>query len=208
MCLDMEHHWGVRLDYKQPFYPRLDDAEQERKLIMGHVEPGDESLGLNFSMPVSYPGLSTGQSIADPSEPDQEPNDTLPTTDNQVASNSNNGVFQNYEEQLSAIKSDFKKRISDLQSNLELDRDVAEIGVDSKRDREEDQEKVKEIHRHAVQAQKCTEQALEYAEKAQEHANASVELAQSLMESLSSSNLSVRRSSGGARRSSKRLREN
>ncbi|UZP35491.1 hypothetical protein NXS19_003307 [Fusarium pseudograminearum] len=158
---------------------------------MGHVEPGDESLGLNFSMPVSYPGLSTGQSIADPSEPDQEPNDTLPTTDNQVASNSNNG-----------------KRISDLQSNLELDRDVAEIGVDSKRDREEDQEKVKEIHRHAVQAQKCTEQALEYAEKAQEHANASVELAQSLMESLSSSNLSVRRSSGGARRSSKRLREN
>ncbi|CAF3454965.1 unnamed protein product [Fusarium graminearum] len=192
MCLDMEHHWGVRLDYRQPFYPRLDDPEQERKLIMGDVEPG----------------LSTDQSIADPSESNQEPNDTLPPTDDQLGSNSNNGVFQNYEEQLSAIRSDFKKRISDLQSNLELDRDVAEIGVDSQRHREKDREKVEEIHHHAVQAQKCTEQALEYAEKAQEHANASVELVQLLMESMSSSNLSVGRSSGSDRPSSKRLREN
>ncbi|CZS78253.1 unnamed protein product [Fusarium graminearum] len=192
MCLDMEHHWGVRLDYRQPFYPRLDDPEQERKLIMGDVEPG----------------LSTDQSIADPSESNQEPNDTLPPTDDQLGSNSNNGVFQNYEEQLSAIRSDFKKRISDLQSNLELDRDVAEIGVDSQRHREKDREKVEEIHHHAVQAQKCTEQALEYAEKAQEHANASVELVQLLMESMGSSNLSVGRSSGSDRPSSKRLREN
>ncbi|KAF5230186.1 hypothetical protein FAUST_9930 [Fusarium austroamericanum] len=191
----------------EPFYPRLDDPEQERKLIMGDVEPGDESLDLNFSMPVSYLGLSTGQSIADPSDSNQEPNDTLPPTDDQLASNSNNGVFQNYEEQLSAIRSDFKKRISDLQSNLELDRDVAEIEVDSQRHREKDREKV-EIHHHAVQAQKCTEQALEYAEKAQEHANTSVELAQLLMESMSSSNLSVGRSSGSDRPSSKRLREN
>ncbi|CAG1961153.1 unnamed protein product [Fusarium graminearum] len=156
----------------------------------------------------SLGGLSTDQSIADPSESNQEPNDTLPPTDDQLGSNSNNGVFQNYEEQLSAIRSDFKKRISDLQSNLELDRDVAEIGVDSQRHREKDREKVEEIHHHAVQAQKCTEQALEYAEKSQEHANASVELVQLLMESMGSSNLSVGRSSGSDRPSSKRLREN
>ncbi|KAL6921501.1 hypothetical protein FSST1_005527 [Fusarium sambucinum] len=180
MCFDMEHHWGVTLDFTQPFYPRLDDAEQERKLIMGHIQPKDESVSFNSPLPTSYSGLSTGQSISGPSESNQESSDTLPTTDDQAADSSNMNFFHDYEERLS----------------------------DSKRDLDEAREKTKEVHHHLVQSRNCKEQAQAYAERASEHERAATEMVKSLIESLGSTNKrSARDSSGGARRSSKRLRE-
>ncbi|KAM0421713.1 hypothetical protein ACHAPD_000151 [Fusarium lateritium] len=122
----MEHHWGVTLDFTQPFYPRLDNAEQERKLIMGHIQPKYESVSLNSSLPTSYSGLSTGQSISGPSESNKESSDTLPTTNDQAADSRNINFFHDYEERLSGVKSDFNKRLSDLQSRLELQRDIGE----------------------------------------------------------------------------------
>ncbi|GKU02302.1 hypothetical protein FLAG1_02759 [Fusarium langsethiae] len=133
MYSDLECHCGVRLDFTQSFYPRLDEnPEEERKLIMGlTLNEGDpfnfsvpsKLLGLSKSRPSYYPGLSTGQNFVDTSEP----SNTLPTTGNQVASkSSSNNVLRNYKEQLSSIQSDFNKRLSDFQSCLELQGNIAE----------------------------------------------------------------------------------
>ncbi|RGP62323.1 hypothetical protein FSPOR_9368 [Fusarium sporotrichioides] len=186
----LEDHWGVRLDYTRPFYPRLDDdnAEEERKLIRGQpsnryspikVYIPSKLLELSESRPSYYPDLSTGQNFIDTSESGQEPSDTLTTTDDQVADRSSNN------------------------------------NEDTKRDLDEAREKAKEIHDRAAQAQKFTDQAREYAAKAQQfairahkHASASTEMAKSLMESLDSSKKrSARVSSDGAERSSKRPRK-
>ncbi|CEI66573.1 unnamed protein product [Fusarium venenatum] len=80
-----------------------------------------------FIMQALFPNsLSTGQSISGPSESNKESSDTLPTTNDQAADSRNINFFHDYEERLSGVKSDFNKRLSDLQSRLELQRDIGE----------------------------------------------------------------------------------
>ncbi|KAG8676762.1 hypothetical protein FPOAC2_02873 [Fusarium poae] len=125
MYLEMEQHWGVRLDPKQPFYPHLVDAEQERKLIMGHVtdeEDPSQHDSVVQSRLNSYPGLSTGQSTSSSSGSNQDRNCSLPTTaDDQVVSN-------DYKDKLatmqSELRSELEKRFSELESDYERQKDV------------------------------------------------------------------------------------
>lgn len=184
MYLDMERIWGVRLNSREPFYPRLNNPKLERMLILG-CSPDQNPNNPEKSAPRSpYPGLSTGQSIATSPELSNSSTTQQPSTAQKASSASNtindevankdvNNTEKNslsHGEQFSNIEGHLEKRVSDLQS--QLDEYTARLEVLRRTD--DIQGKIEKIQEHAradgTKAQEYVESAKEHAVQAEEHA--------------------------------------
>ena len=200
MYLAMEQHWGVRLDPKQPFYPRLENLERERVLFMGRTE--SEHRIPPVLKHSSRQSSSNSQIIA---ADDNSSSSDVQESTNSSSNNSSNTAPDKYQQELINIQNEFGKRLSEVQSQIEEEK--AGSWEVTQREFDEAYEKTKELHMHAAQAQKYADKAQGHIAKAQEcndqaqqPAETAVEMAKSLMERFASV--------GGGDRRSKRLRKN
>ena len=116
MYLTMGQHWGLRLDPKEPFYPRLDDTERERVLFMGR--PNSESRIPPVPRHSSRQSASNSQIIA--IDDDTSSSDVQESTNNSSSKNSSsNTAPDKYQQELINIQNEFGKRLSEVQSQIE-----------------------------------------------------------------------------------------
>jgi hypothetical protein len=198
LCLDMSHHWGIRIDPRKPFYPRLEDSEKELALMRGvYPEPLEQkTLEDLYVRSASIPVVGS----YDDGEQSCIIHETCGTTGiiKQEPNNNDNplhiGETHNvrtrhaFERRLSELERNFERRIAGVQRDLEyrvanlvehhiskyqarLEMNTTRAEVDPERRLSEAREKAKEIHHHALQAQRQAGAAVKMAEALHESLN-------------------------------------
>lgn len=196
-CLDMSHHWGIQVNPSKPFYPRLEDSEKELVLMRGVYpeQPKPRPLQDPYAQSASIPVVGS----YDDGEQSCSIQETCGTTgiikpepvndDNLLhrAENHNFSTNHAFERRLSQLQRNFERRMARAQRGLEhrvgnlvgqhFSKYQAQLQINTTRAEEdperrlrEAREKAKEIHQHALRAQR--------------HADTAVKMAEALCESL------------------------
>ncbi|KAF4450651.1 hypothetical protein F53441_6312 [Fusarium austroafricanum] len=165
MYRDMSLLWEVELDPREPFYPRLEDAELEFSLIIGNKPQDQTQTNARIRNPLIKQdphAFPISPSVADSqANIQQHDNQKAAITDDvsHPESPSNNNFLNNYNKELEHIRSDFERRLSEFQSRLHKDTTGA-------------------------RSQELAVQSQELAAKSQEHAKTASQLADALIKSL------------------------
>ncbi|WZH43136.1 hypothetical protein QYS62_004138 [Fusarium acuminatum] len=191
LCLDMSHHWGIRINPSKPFYPRLEDSEKELALMKGvyHEPPKPKTLqdlsAQSASIPVvgSYDDGEQSCSIQKTYgmtgiiKPEPVDDDNFL----QMGENHNVSTSHAFERRISQLERNFERRMAGVQRDLEhrvgnlvghhISKYQAQLQINTTRAEEdhetrlsEAREKLKEIHQHALRAQKHADMAVKMAE--------------------------------------------
>ncbi|KAM0247715.1 hypothetical protein ACHAP5_003962 [Fusarium lateritium] len=221
LCREMSQHWGIPIIPDKPFYPRLKESEKELALMRGvYSEPPKSKTLENLdaqsaSIPVvgSYDDGQQSCSIPEASrttgiikrEPTNDAN-FLHTGETHNVS-----TIDNFERRLFELERKFERRITRVQRDLEnrvgnlVEHDLSKYQAqrrtaapgteeDPERRLRKAQDKIKEIHQHALLAQK--------------HADTAVKMVEALYESLNTATKrSVSADPYDDEHSSKRVRE-
>ncbi|KAF9772579.1 hypothetical protein IL306_009708 [Fusarium sp. DS 682] len=191
LCRRFQDYWGIDIHPTRAFYPRLQDSERELALIKGRkaaYKPASKVPRKKFTASHASSTVTT-QSVVDTAQVSkvtiqESNNEQASTTTNtaQPETPSNSNALNNYEEQLTSIRGDFERRLSEFQNQLH--KDATGSWEESGRRLREVQDKTKEIREHAVKAKDHAAKAHENAVKAQEHSDTAAKLADALIESL------------------------
>jgi hypothetical protein len=198
LCLDMSHHWGIQISPSKPFYPRLEDSEKELALMRGvYLElPKPKTLediyAQSASIPVvgSYDDGQQSRSIQETCgttgiiKPEPVKDDNPP----HINENHNVSTSHTFERRLSEIERNFERRLTGVQRHLgncvsnlvdhhfsqyqaRLQMNTTRAEEDPERCLSKAREKVKEIHHHALRAQRHADTAVKMAEALHESLN-------------------------------------
>ncbi|KAH6969165.1 hypothetical protein DER45DRAFT_532806 [Fusarium avenaceum] len=196
-CLDMSHHWGIQINPSEPFYPRLEDSEKELALMKGVYPepPKPKTLQDTYARSASIPVVGSYDD-GEQSCSTQEACGTagiikaeLVNDDNLLhrAETHNFSTNHAFERRLSQLERNFERHMARAQRNLEhrvgdlvghhFAKYQAQLHINTTRPKEdperrlrEAREKAKEIHQHALRAQR--------------HADTAVKMTEALYESL------------------------
>ncbi|KAG5758803.1 hypothetical protein H9Q72_013067 [Fusarium xylarioides] len=124
ICRSFLQFWGVHITPKEAFYPRLENPRREYALIMGR-HPRDDSVGKAASpatpTTTKQSSMVSAQSstVTSQQSSDQQVTNTAAAAQPEAPSSSNS--LNNYEEQLTTIRGDFERRLSEFQNQLHKD---------------------------------------------------------------------------------------
>ncbi|KAF5634606.1 hypothetical protein F52700_5799 [Fusarium sp. NRRL 52700] len=111
---------GVTIAPTKAFYPCLQDSKRECALLKG-VKPRTVSVGkvvsLATSVPTQQPKGAPAQTSAVPAQ--HSSNQQTAAVQPETPSSSNS--LNNYEQQLTSIRGDFERRLSEFQNHLHKD---------------------------------------------------------------------------------------
>lgn len=198
LCLDMSHHWGIPINPSKPFYPRLEDSEKELALMRGvYLEPPkpktlEDLYAQSASIPVvgSYDDGQQSCSIHETCgttgiiKPEPVHDGNLL----HIGENNNVNTSHAFERRLSELERNFERRMAGVQRNLDhrvgklvehhiskyqarLQMNTTRAEADHERRLSEAREKAREIHHHALRAQKNADTAVKMAEALHESLN-------------------------------------
>ncbi|KAM0313852.1 hypothetical protein ACHAPQ_011946 [Fusarium lateritium] len=198
LCREMSQHWGIPINPTKPFYPRLKDSEKELALMRGvYPEPPKsktlENLdGQSASIPVvgSYDDGQQSCSIPEASRTTSIIKQEPTNSDNFLHTGENHNVStnDNFERRLFELERKFERRTIRVQRDLEnrvgnlvehhLSKYQAQLQTAAPRAEEDPerrlrkaQDKIKEIHQHALLAQKHADTAVKMTEALHESLN-------------------------------------
>lgn len=191
LCLDMSHYWGIRINPSTPFYPRLEDSEKELALMKGECPepPKPKTLQDIYAQSASIPvvgsyddseqSCSTQEACgtAGITKPEPANHDNLP----QMGETHNVSTIHAFKRRLSQQERSFERRMARAQRDLEhhvgdlvghhFAKYQAQLQINTTRAEEDPErrlrealEKAKEIHQHAIRAQRHADTAVRMAE--------------------------------------------
>ncbi|KAF5636994.1 uncharacterized protein FTJAE_5827 [Fusarium tjaetaba] len=119
LCESFSAFWGLRINPTTAFYPCLQDSKREYALIKG-VKPRKVAPHAT-SVPAQHFGGAPTESSAVPAQQSSNQQTAATTAAAQPDTPSSSNPLNNYEEQLTSIRGDFERRLSEFQNQLHKD---------------------------------------------------------------------------------------
>ncbi|KAF5693069.1 hypothetical protein FDENT_2329 [Fusarium denticulatum] len=127
LCEDVSRYWGLRVNVRDPFYPRLQDSEKEMDLIMGKVSHPQTQVERpsqsRYSPALFTPTHGDNSEMEDQKDSVQVATDTAPIP--LPVHTSASDTLRNYDEELASVRasieSDVEQRFAKLRAQIQQD---------------------------------------------------------------------------------------